>query len=66
MTTWSTARETAKTARDPQDLALRGRTNKEVTKRVHQQVAEAVGLHSGDELIGIGTATARCYELQRV
>ncbi len=47
-------RETAKSARDPQDLALRGRKNKEVTKLVHQQIAEAVGLHSGDELVGIG------------
>jgi hypothetical protein len=33
-------RETAKRARDPHDLALRGRHKKEVTKRVHEQDSE--------------------------
>jgi ubiquinone/menaquinone biosynthesis C-methylase UbiE len=47
-------RQTAKEARDPHDLALRGRKNKEVTKRVHQQIADAVDLHAGDDLIDIG------------
>jgi ubiquinone/menaquinone biosynthesis C-methylase UbiE len=47
-------RETAKRARDPHDLALRGRDKKEVTKLVHQQIAEAVNLHSGDDLVDIG------------
>src|SRR5579863_2184176 len=47
-------RETAKRARDPHDLALRGRDKKEVTKLVHQQIAEAVDLHSGDDLVDIG------------
>jgi SAM-dependent methyltransferase len=47
-------RETAKHARDPHDLALRGRHKKEVTKRVHEQIAEAVDLHSGDDLVDIG------------
>lgn len=47
-------RETAKHARDPHDLALRGREKKEVTKLVHQQIAEAVDLHSGDDLVDIG------------
>ena len=47
-------RETAKSARDPHDLALRGRKNEEVTKLLHQQIAEAVGLHPGDELVDIG------------
>jgi len=47
-------RETAKHARDPHDLALRGRDKKEVTKLVHQQIAEAVDLHSGDDLVDIG------------
>lgn len=47
-------RETAKHARDPHDLALRGRHKKDVTKLVHQQIAEAVDLHSGDDLVDIG------------
>ena len=47
-------RETAKRARDPHDLALRGRDKKEVTKLVHRQMAEAVDLHSGDDLVDIG------------
>lgn len=47
-------RETAKRARDPHDLALRGRHKKEVTKRVHEEIAEAVDLHSGDDLVDIG------------
>lgn len=47
-------RQTAKEARDPHDLALRGRKNKEVTKRVHQQIADAVDLHAGDDLVDIG------------
>jgi ubiquinone/menaquinone biosynthesis C-methylase UbiE len=47
-------RETAKHARDPHDLALRGRHHKETTRVVHQQIAEAVGLGSGDCLVDIG------------
>ena len=47
-------RETAKRARDPHDLALRGREKKDVTKLVHQQIAEAVDLHFGDDLVDIG------------
>jgi ubiquinone/menaquinone biosynthesis C-methylase UbiE len=47
-------RETAKHARDPHDLALRGRDKKEVTELVHQQIAEAVDLHTGDDLVDIG------------
>lgn len=47
-------RETAKRARDPHDLALRGRDKKDVTRLVHQQIAEAVDLHSGDDLVDIG------------
>jgi ubiquinone/menaquinone biosynthesis C-methylase UbiE len=47
-------RETAKHARDAHDLALRGRDKKEVTKLVHQQIAEAVDLHFGDDLVDIG------------
>jgi ubiquinone/menaquinone biosynthesis C-methylase UbiE len=47
-------RETAKKARDPHDLALRGREKKEITKLVHEQIAEATGLRSGDDLVDIG------------
>src|SRR5258708_22897175 len=47
-------REIAKHDRDPHDLALRGRGKKAVTELVHQQIAEAVGLHSGDDLVDIG------------
>lgn len=47
-------RETAKRARDPHDLALRGRNKKEITKRVHEEIAEAVGLQAGDDLVDIG------------
>src|SRR5258708_2299174 len=47
-------RETAKRARDPHDLALRGRDKKDVTRLVHQQIAEAVDLHCGDDLVDIG------------
>lgn len=47
-------RETAKKARDLHDLALRGRHLKEVTKLVHRQIAEEVGLGLGDDLIDVG------------
>ena len=47
-------RETAKRARDPHDLAFRGRDKKEVTKLVHERIAEAVQLHAGDDLVDIG------------
>jgi len=47
-------RETARNARDPHDLALRGRDKKEITQRVHQRIVEAVGLHLDDDLVDIG------------
>lgn len=47
-------REIARHAREPHDLALRGRHLKEVTRRVHEQIAEATGLHAGDDLVDIG------------
>lgn len=47
-------RETAKQARDPHDLALRGRNKKEVTQLVHQQIAGSVNLHPEDDLLDIG------------
>jgi ubiquinone/menaquinone biosynthesis C-methylase UbiE len=47
-------RETAKHARDLHDLALRGRHNKETTRRIHEQIVAAVGLGAGDDLVDIG------------
>ena len=47
-------RETAKRARDPHDLALRGRHLKEITKLIHERIVEAVELHPGDDLVDIG------------
>jgi hypothetical protein len=47
-------RDIAKRARDPHDLALRGKDKHETTKIIHQQIADAVGLHSEDALVDIG------------
>src|SRR6266853_2008207 len=47
-------RETAKRARDPHDLALRGRHLKQITKLIHERIVEAVELRSGDDLVDIG------------
>ncbi|MFZ0536951.1 MAG: methyltransferase domain-containing protein [Candidatus Sulfotelmatobacter sp.] len=47
-------RETAKHASDAHDLALRGRDKKEVTRLIHERIAEAVDLHPGDDLVDIG------------
>jgi ubiquinone/menaquinone biosynthesis C-methylase UbiE len=47
-------RETAKHASDAHDLALRGRDKKQITRLIHERIAEAVELHSGDDLVDIG------------
>src|SRR5260370_29331475 len=47
-------REMAKHAKDPHDLALRGRHLKQITKLIHERIVEAVELHSGDDLVDIG------------
>jgi len=47
-------RETARHAREPHDLALRGRNKKQITRRVHERIVQAVDLHSGDDLVDIG------------
>ena len=47
-------RETAKHASDAHDLALRGRDKKEITRLIHERIAEAVDLHPGDDLVDIG------------
>lgn len=47
-------RETAKRARDPHDLALRGRTKKGITRLIHERIVEAVELRPEDNLVDIG------------
>ncbi|MFZ2086118.1 MAG: hypothetical protein WAU92_16595 [Candidatus Sulfotelmatobacter sp.] len=47
-------RETAKHASDAHDWALRGRDKKQITRLIHERIAEAVELHSGDDLVDIG------------
>ncbi len=47
-------RETAKHAKDPHDLALRGRHLKQITKLIHERIVEAVELHAADDLVDIG------------
>ncbi len=47
-------RETAKHASDAHDLALRGRDKKEITRLIYERIADAVELHSGDDLVDIG------------
>jgi len=47
-------RETAKGARDPHDLALRGRDKREITRLVHERIVAEVDLHPGDDLVDVG------------
>ena len=47
-------RETALHARDPHDLALRGRKNYDITRIVHERIVEAVELNANDDLLDIG------------
>ncbi len=47
-------REVARRLRDPHDLALRGRGKKAITKLIHERIAEAVNLRSGDDIVDIG------------
>jgi ubiquinone/menaquinone biosynthesis C-methylase UbiE len=47
-------RETARNARDLHDLALRGRRNKETTRRVHERIVKEVQLGESDDLLDIG------------
>jgi ubiquinone/menaquinone biosynthesis C-methylase UbiE len=47
-------RETAKSANDAHDLALRGRDKRQITELIHERIAETVELHSGDDLVDIG------------
>jgi hypothetical protein len=42
-------RETARHARDPHDLALRGQDKKLTTRLVHEKIVEAVQLNSAHD-----------------
>jgi len=47
-------RELAKNLRDVQDLALRGKNKREITRRIHEDIVNQVKLASGDDLVDIG------------
>jgi ubiquinone/menaquinone biosynthesis C-methylase UbiE len=47
-------RELAKNVRDVQDLALRGKNKREITRRIHEEIVREVGLAPGDSLVDIG------------
>lgn len=47
-------RETAKHARNPHDLALRGRDKRDITLLIHERITEEVQLHAGDDLVDVG------------
>lgn len=58
-------RETAKHARDLHDLSLRGRWNKELTRRVHERIIETVALSPEDELVDIGCGDGTLLRMAR-
>jgi ubiquinone/menaquinone biosynthesis C-methylase UbiE len=58
-------RETAKNARDLHDLALRGRWNKETTKRVHERIVRIVKLAKSDDLLDIGCGDGTLLRMAR-
>jgi len=47
-------REMARHLRDVQDLALRGKNKREITRRIHEDIVREVELASGDDLVDIG------------
>jgi ubiquinone/menaquinone biosynthesis C-methylase UbiE len=47
-------RELARNIRDLQDLALRGKNKREITRRIHEDIVSQVKLASGDDLVDIG------------
>jgi ubiquinone/menaquinone biosynthesis C-methylase UbiE len=47
-------RETARHARDPHDLALRGKNKHEITRLIQERIVKAVELRAGDDLVDIG------------
>ena len=58
-------RETAKHARDLHDLALRGRDKKEVTRIIHQRIAEVVELGPSDDLVDIGCGDGTLLQMAK-
>jgi SAM-dependent methyltransferase len=58
-------RETAKHASDAHDLALRGRDKKEVTRLIHECIAEAVDLQPSDDLVDIGCGDGTLLRIAR-
>jgi ubiquinone/menaquinone biosynthesis C-methylase UbiE len=47
-------RELARNLRDVQDLALRGKNKRDVTRRIHEAIVREVELAPGDELVDVG------------
>jgi SAM-dependent methyltransferase len=58
-------RETARNARDLHDLALRGRRNKETTRRVHERIVKEVQLGRDDDLLDIGCGDGTLLRMAR-
>jgi ubiquinone/menaquinone biosynthesis C-methylase UbiE len=58
-------RETARNARDLHDLALRGRRNKETTRRVHERIVKEVQLGESDDLLDIGCGDGTLLRMAR-
>jgi ubiquinone/menaquinone biosynthesis C-methylase UbiE len=58
-------RETARNARDPHDLALRGRNYKALTKAIHTQIVASVELCPADDLVDIGCGDGTLLRMAR-
>ncbi|HEY6337926.1 MAG TPA: class I SAM-dependent methyltransferase [Candidatus Sulfotelmatobacter sp.] len=58
-------RETAKHARKLHDLALRGRDNEQVTRRIHERIVEAVELRPDDDLVDVGCGDGTLLRMAR-
>lgn len=58
-------RQTARSARDLHDLALRGRDKKALTRIIHEHIVEAVELRSDDDLVDIGCGDGTLLRMAR-
>lgn len=58
-------RETARHARKLHDLALRGRDNEQITRTIHERIAEVVALRADDELVDIGCGDGTMLQIAR-
>lgn len=58
-------RETAKHARDPHDLALRGGDAHEITRLTYERIAEVTNLCANDELLDIGCGDGTLLRMAR-